>query len=70
MVFSVEDNGIGIAEEHQETIFKKSSRINRYIEGTGMGLYIIKKMIENYGGRIEVESTVGKGSKFEVFFKA
>jgi len=69
VVFSVEDNGLGIAKEHQEKIFKKSTRLNKKIEGTGMGLYIIKKMIESHGGRIELESTFGKGSKFQVFFK-
>ena len=69
VVLSFEDNGLGIAEEHQEKVFKKSLRINKEIEGTGMGLYIIKKMIETHGGRIELESTLGKGSKFKVFFK-
>lgn len=69
VVLSVEDNGLGIAEEHQEKVFKKSSRINKKIEGTGMGLYIIKKMIESHGGKIELESTLGKGSKFIAFFK-
>ncbi|UJH90959.1 ATP-binding protein [Antarcticibacterium sp. 1MA-6-2] len=69
VVFKVEDNGIGVAEEHLETIFQKSSRINEEIEGTGMGLYIIKKMLESNHGRIEVESNFGKGSRFEVFFR-
>ena len=35
-----------------------------------MGLYIIKNMMENHGGRIELTSTLGEGSKFEVFFKS
>lgn len=70
VVFTVEDNGLGIAEEHQEKVFEKSLRIYREIEGTGMGLYIIKKMIETHGGKIELESTLGKGSKFQVFFKS
>lgn len=69
VVFSVEDNGIGIAEEHQESIFNKSSRLNKEIDGTGMGLYIIRKMVENQNGEIELESTLGKGSKFQVYFK-
>ena len=69
VIFSVEDNGMGIAEEHQEMIFEKNARINSEIEGTGMGLYIIKKMIEAHGGKIELESTLGEGSKFKVFFK-
>lgn len=69
VVFSVEDNGIGIAEEHQESIFNKSSRLNKEIDGTGMGLYIIRKMVENQKGEIHLESTLGKGAKFQVYFK-
>ncbi|PKD16423.1 histidine kinase [Salegentibacter salinarum] len=69
VIFSVEDNGVGIAEEHQEVVFEKYARINSKIEGTGMGLYVIKKMIESHGGKIELESTLGQGSKFKVFFK-
>lgn len=68
VVFSVEDNGMGIAAEHKETIFNKSSRINKDIEGTGMGLYIIKKMVEANKGKVEVDSSLGQGSKFQVFF--
>jgi two-component system, OmpR family, phosphate regulon sensor histidine kinase PhoR len=68
-VFSVEDNGLGIAEEHQEIVFNKSARLNKNIAGTGMGLYVIKQMIESHGGKIELESTLGEGSIFKVFFK-
>lgn len=70
VVFSIEDNSIGITEEDQGKIFEKSTRVNEEIDGTGMGLYIIKKMIDSNNGRIEVESTLGKGSKFQVFFKS
>lgn len=70
VIFSVEDNGMGIAKEHHELVFEKSSRLNKNIEGTGMGLYVIKKMIESHDGKIELESTLGKGSDFKVFFKS
>ena len=69
VVFEVEDNGLGVAEENQKTIFQKSSRIITDIEGTGMGLYIIKKMIEANKGKIELNSSLGNGSTFRVFFK-
>lgn len=68
VVLQVKDNGIGIAEEHQEDIFHKSTRVSHKIEGTGMGLYIIKRMLKNNGGSIEVESQLGKGSTFSVCF--
>lgn len=69
VVFSVEDNGIGVADEHQEKVFEKSSRLNKDIDGTGMGLHIIKKMVESHGGNITLNSTLKKGSTFQVFLK-
>ncbi|WP_380751973.1 sensor histidine kinase [Salinimicrobium flavum] len=68
IVLQVKDNGIGIAAEHQEAIFHKSTRVSHKIEGTGMGLYIIKRMLENNGGSIKVESQPGQGSTFSVYF--
>lgn len=68
VLLQVRDNGIGIAGEHQEAIFNKSTRISHKIEGTGMGLYIIKRMMKNNGGSIEVESELEKGSTFSVYF--
>lgn len=68
ILLQVKDNGIGIAGEHQEDIFKKSTRVSHKIEGTGMGLYIIKRMLKHNGGSIEVASQLGKGSTFSVYF--
>ena len=70
VILSVKDNGPGIAEEHQGRIFEKSSRIRKDIKGTGMGLYIAKKMVETHGGRITLESKPGEGSTFKVFFRS
>jgi PAS domain S-box-containing protein len=61
----VEDNGIGIAPEHQERAFRVFERLNgvRY-PGTGIGLSIVRKSIERMGGRVGLESEPGKGSRF------
>lgn len=61
----IEDNGIGIALKHQERIFRVFERLHgaRY-GGTGIGLAIVRKGIERMGGRVGVESDLGKGSKF------
>ncbi len=62
----VEDNGIGIAREHQERIFKIFERLHAQgdFPGTGIGLALVRKGIERMGGRVGVESKVGEGSRF------
>ena len=64
--FAVADDGIGIALEHQERIFgifkTLSSRDDR--ENTGIGLSIVKKIVESQGGKIELESEPDKGTTF------
>ncbi len=65
---SVSDTGVGIPEEFYEKIFQEfyqidSSIIRRY-GGTGMGLAMVKKIIEAHDGKIRVESKIGKGSRF------
>lgn len=65
----VEDNGLGIASESQCRIFEMFQRVHKGYEGTGMGLAIVRKVIERMGGRVGVESEVGKGSSFWVEFR-
>jgi PAS domain S-box-containing protein len=64
----VEDNGIGIAPEHYPRIFEIFGRVyaDRLYEGTGIGLAIVKKAAERLGGRVGVESELGRGSRFWV----
>jgi signal transduction histidine kinase len=65
---SISDTGIGIAPEDQEAIFEEFRQVGgdeaRKREGTGLGLTLTKKFVEMHGGRIWVESEVGKGSTF------
>jgi PAS domain S-box-containing protein len=65
---SVQDNGIGIAPEHHEKIFGLFQRLhdNQTYPGTGIGLALVRKGAERMGGRVGVESEVGKGSHFWV----
>ncbi|MFP4342443.1 MAG: PAS domain-containing protein [Cyclobacteriaceae bacterium] len=68
-VLSVSDNGLGINLNQSNRLFGMFQRLHAHVEGTGVGLYIVKKMLENAGGKIEVESEVGVGTTFKVFFK-
>ncbi len=69
-LLSVKDSGVGIEKEKQRDIFVKFTRLRPQIEGTGIGLFIISKMISSYGGKIEVKSEVGKGTTFKIYIKS
>lgn len=65
---TVADQGIGISKEHLSKVFDRFHRIDnrdtRKVGGTGIGLYLVKHLVEAHGGKIWVESEVGKGSQF------
>src|SRR5690606_24843048 len=69
VVLRVQDNGLGIKKGQEQKLFNMFKRLHNHVEGTGIGLYIVKRIIENNGGRIELESELGQGTTFRVYFK-
>jgi signal transduction histidine kinase len=67
ILIKVKDNGIGIAENNIQKVFTMFKRFHTHVEGTGIGLYIVKRIVDNAGGKIEVESKVNIGTTFRVF---
>lgn len=70
LIVAVKDTGVGIKSEDMEKLYEQFARIeeikNRLIEGTGLGMNIVKQLLELMSGRISVESSYGKGSCFTI----
>ncbi|MEO0530988.1 MAG: ATP-binding protein, partial [Planctomycetota bacterium] len=63
---SVRDNGPGIPEKDHDRVFQMYQRVgDPDIEGSGMGLAVVKKQIEQVGGEVRIESSVGEGARFD-----
>jgi two-component system, OmpR family, phosphate regulon sensor histidine kinase PhoR len=74
VVIEVKDNGPGIAQREQKRVFDKFYRgtdsLHRSIEGTGLGLAMVKHIAAGHGGRVSVESELGKGATFRIALRA
>ncbi|MEM9672343.1 MAG: 7TM diverse intracellular signaling domain-containing protein [Bacteroidota bacterium] len=71
LILSIADNGIGIdLEKHQDKIFGLYQRFHSHKEGRGIGLYLVKTQMETMGGHVEVNSTMGAGTVFKLYFNA
>ena len=65
--FSVSDDGVGIVEENLERVFEPFFTTKDVGEGTGLGLSVTHGIVSELGGRIDVQSQPGKGSRFTVY---
>lgn len=71
IAFAVSDTGPGIPAEYRETVFEKFKQLENFLTrehgGTGLGLALVKQLVEHMGGRVTLESTVGLGSTFTIY---
>ena len=71
VVLEVTDTGIGIPHDQLGRIFERFYQVNgsttRRYDGTGLGLALVKEIVEAHGGKVDVESKVGQGSTFKVY---
>ena len=65
---SVEDNGLGIAKDHQSRISDMFYRASENSDGSGLGLFIVREAVERLDGEINLKSTVGQGTAFTMRF--
>jgi PAS domain S-box-containing protein len=70
ILLEVIDNGLGIKKEDKDKVFSMYKRLHSHVEGSGVGMTITKRIIENNGGMIDLESELGKGTNFKVYFKS
>jgi len=68
VLLTVQDNGLGISERQQRQLFGLFQRLHTHVEGTGVGLYIVKRLVENAGGTIHVRSQPDAGARFSLTF--
>ncbi|MDX1920176.1 MAG: ATP-binding protein, partial [Candidatus Caenarcaniphilales bacterium] len=69
IILSIRDNGLGLKDSDKEKVFSMFKRVHVHVEGSGVGLYIVKRIMENEGGKVVLESEEGVGSTFKLFFR-
>ncbi|MEK6482117.1 chemotaxis protein CheB [Catalinimonas sp. 4WD22] len=69
LALTVSDNGMGIKSDQLDSIFTLYQRLGQQVEGQGIGLYLVKKIMDASGGSVKVTSEYGKGTTFALFFK-
>jgi len=67
ILLAVKDNGIGMKEGSKDVVFEMYGRLHTHVEGTGVGMAMVKRIVENAGGKIDLESEEGIGSTFKVY---
>ncbi|QMU28337.1 sensor histidine kinase [Adhaeribacter radiodurans] len=68
VILTVTDNGLGIPFDKQDKIFTMFKRFHNHVEGSGVGLYIVKRMVDNINGQILVNSTLNQGTTITILF--
>jgi signal transduction histidine kinase len=66
VLLEVQDNGLGLSELQQSRLFAMFRRLHDHVEGSGVGLYMVRRIVENIGGTITVQSQPGIGSTFTI----
>lgn len=69
-VLEVQDNGLGFDLHQRAKVFGLFQRLHDHVEGSGVGLFVVQKILDNAGGRIDVDSQLGVGSTFRAYFPA
>jgi PAS domain S-box-containing protein len=69
VLLCVKDNGLGLSDKNLSHLYTMFKRFHDHVEGTGIGLYIVKRIVENEGGRIEVVTKENDGTEFKIYFK-
>jgi len=69
IILSIKDNGIGIDTTMHKDVFSKYYRVSDAIEGSGIGLHLVKELVTNAGGKISIESQLNKGTEFKIYLK-